>query len=96
MAIKDLYTDVKAQVLFLGSLSTQFDVSQGTGQSRTLAPFMCTVHMNSLLKELSSFYQCIKLDLSLFCGRYIVICHSTILPNSPHVHVLLLQLEVEI
>ena len=30
-AIKDLYTGVKAQVLYSGSLSRSFDVSQGTG-----------------------------------------------------------------
>ena len=41
-AIKDLYTGVKAQVLYLGSLSRQFSVSQGTGhdQGRIVAPFM--------------------------------------------------------
>ena len=32
LAIKDLYTDVKAQVLYSGELSREFDVSQGTGQ----------------------------------------------------------------
>ena len=31
LAIKDLYTDVKAQVLYSGELSREFDVSQGTG-----------------------------------------------------------------
>ena len=31
LTIKDLYTDVKAQVLYSGSLSRQFKVSQGTG-----------------------------------------------------------------
>ena len=30
----DLYTDVKAQVLFAGELSREFDISQGTGQGR--------------------------------------------------------------
>ena len=40
LVIKDLYTGVKAQVLYSGSLSRQFSVSQGTGQGRTLAPFM--------------------------------------------------------
>ena len=40
LAIKDLYTDVKARVLFSGTLSRIFDISQGTGQGRILAPFM--------------------------------------------------------
>ena len=40
LAIKDLYTDVKAQVLYSGELSREFDVSQGTGQGRIFAPFM--------------------------------------------------------
>ena len=30
LAIKDLYTDVKAQVLYEGVLSRKFNVSQGT------------------------------------------------------------------
>ena len=51
MAIKDLYTDVTAHVLFLGLLSRQFDVSQGTGQGRILALFMCSVYINALLRE---------------------------------------------
>ena len=32
LAIKGLYTDVKAQVLFAGELSGEFDISQGTVQ----------------------------------------------------------------
>ena len=40
LAIKDLNTDVKAQVLLAGELSREFDISQGTGQGRSLAPFM--------------------------------------------------------
>ena len=48
VAIKDLYTDVKAQVLYSDSLSRSFDVSQGTGQGRILAPFMYKVYINSL------------------------------------------------
>ena len=34
----DLYTDVKAQVLYSGSLSGQLNVSQGTGQGGYLSP----------------------------------------------------------
>ena len=49
LAIKDPYTGVKAQVLYSGSLSRQFSVSQGTGQGRILAPFMYKVYINALL-----------------------------------------------
>ena len=56
MAIKDLYTDVKEQVLYSGSLSRSFDVSQGTGQGRILAPFMYKVYIDSLLHVLT--YHC--------------------------------------
>ena len=38
LAIKDLYTDVKAQVLLEGVLSRKFSVSQGTGQGKLLLP----------------------------------------------------------
>ena len=40
LTIKDLYTDVKAPVLYSGALSREFDIAQGTGQGRILAPFM--------------------------------------------------------
>ena len=48
LAIKDLYTGVKAQVLYSGSLSRSFDESQETGQGRILATFMYK-DINSLL-----------------------------------------------
>ena len=31
LAIKDLYTDVKARVLYSGTLSREFEIAQGTG-----------------------------------------------------------------
>ena len=34
LAIKDLYTDVKAQALYSGELFREFDVSQGVHRSR--------------------------------------------------------------
>ena len=34
LAIKDLYTDVKARVLYSGALSREFDIAQGTGQGK--------------------------------------------------------------
>ena len=43
LAIKDLYTDVKARVLYSGALSREFEIAQGTGQERILAPFMYKV-----------------------------------------------------
>ena len=53
LALKDLYTDIKARVSFAGSLSREFNISQGTGQGRLLAPFMYKVYINGLLKTLS-------------------------------------------
>ena len=50
LATKDLYTGVRAQVLYFGSLSETFDISQGTGQGRILAPFMYKVYINGLLR----------------------------------------------
>ena len=52
--IKDLYTNVKAQVLYAGTLSRKIDVSQGTGQGRILAPFMYKVYVNGLLGVLTN------------------------------------------
>ena len=53
LAIKDLYTGVRAQVPYSGSLSKTFDISQGTGQGRILAPFMYKVYINGLLRTLT-------------------------------------------
>ena len=54
LAIRDLYTNVKAQVFYEGSLSRKIDVSQGTRQGRILAPFMYKVYVNGLLTVLSN------------------------------------------
>ena len=62
LAIKDLYTDVKARVLFSGTLSRIFDISQGTGQGRILAPFMYKIYINSLLEELSSHSYAVSIN----------------------------------
>ena len=40
LAVKDLCTDFKAQVIFAGELSGEFDISQGTRQGRILTSFM--------------------------------------------------------
>ena len=54
LTIKDLYTDLQAQVLYSDSLFRQFKVSQGTGQGRILAPFMYKVYINALLNTLTN------------------------------------------
>ena len=46
LAIKDLYTEVRSQVLYSITLSRKFDISQGTGQGRILAPFMYKVYIH--------------------------------------------------
>ena len=51
LAIKDLYTDAKAQVLCSGFLSRQFSVLQSTGQGRILAPFMYKAHVERLIES---------------------------------------------
>ena len=71
--IKDLYTDVKARVLFSGTLSRIFDISQRTGQGRILAPSMYKIYINSLIEELSShsyavFINSIKLTSPTFAA----------------------------
>ena len=40
LTIRDLYTNVKTQGFYEGSLSRKIDVSQGTEQGRILASFM--------------------------------------------------------
>ena len=63
LAIKTLYRGVKAQVLYSGSLSGKFDVSQGTGQGRILAPFRYKVYINSLLVELTQHSFAISINM---------------------------------
>ena len=81
LAIKDLYTDVKARVLFSGTLSRIFDISQETGQGRILAPFMYKIYINSLLEE-------------LFSHSYAVFIYSIKLTSPPfadHISLIALQ-----
>ena len=40
LAIKDLYTEVRGQILHSNTLSRKFHISQRTSQGRILAPFM--------------------------------------------------------
>ena len=62
LVIRNLYTGVKAQVLYSGSLSRKFDILQGIGQGRIPAPFMYKVYINALLNELTQ-HSCV---LSLY------------------------------
>ena len=100
--LSKIYTDVKAQVLFSGSLSRQLDISDGNCSSgKNTCPLHVKVYINALLKEFSSHACRVSINtLSLTSPslptRYIFTCYSTILPNSRHAHVLLLRLEVEI
>ena len=50
--MKDLYTNVKAQVLYAGYLSGKINVLKGTRQGRILALFMYEIYVNGLLSVL--------------------------------------------
>ena len=102
LAIEDLYTGVRAQVLYSGSLSGSFDVSQGTGQGRILAPFMYKVYINSLLHVLSdhSYAICIR-SLQLTSPSFTddditLLAFTPILSCCFHGHVSSVQHKVEI
>ena len=62
LVIRNLYTGMKAQVLYSGSLLRKFDILQSTGQGRILAPFMCKVYVNGLLNELTQYSCALSLD----------------------------------
>ena len=53
---------LKHGLLYSGALSRELEIAQGTGQGRILAPFMCKVYINSLLKELSDHYFAISIN----------------------------------
>ena len=85
LVITDLYTNVKAKVLYAGALSREIDTLQGTGQGRILASFMYKVYINSLLKVLSDHCYAISvnrlsLPSPLVCGRYLPDCFISIIP----------------
>ena len=68
LVIRNLYTGVKAQVLYSGSLSRKFDILQGTGQGRIPAPFMYKVYINGLLNELTQHLCALSLySISIIC-----------------------------
>ena len=60
--MKDLYTNVKAQVLYAGSLSGKINVSLGTGQGRIFTPFIYKVYVNGLLCVLAKHYYAIFIN----------------------------------
>ena len=62
LAIKDLYTEVRNQVLYSSTLSRKFDIPQGTGQGRILAPFMSKVYINSFFNELTNHCYAISIN----------------------------------
>ena len=81
LALRSLYTGMKAHVLCFGSLSRKFDILQGTGQGRLLAPFMHKVYINGLLTELTSHSCALSLNnLSLpslsFLNVFMQICYD--------------------
>ena len=89
LVIKDLYTNVKAKVLYAGALSKEIDILQGTGQGRILAPFMYKVYINSLLKVLTDHCYAISINrlslppgftFPLVCGQYLLACFVSIIP----------------
>ena len=71
LAIKDLYIDVKARILYSGALSREFDISQGTRQGRILAPFMYIVYINSLVKVL--FDHCFAISINTLCHLHLLL-----------------------
>ena len=82
LAIKDLYTDVKAQVLYEGVLSRKFSVSQGTGQGRILLP--------SCIKfTLIVFCVSFQTIVSRFLLTGFVSPHPRLLMTSPYLHYIL-------
>ena len=62
LVIKDLYTNVKAKVLYAGALSREIDILQATGQGRILALFMYKVYINSLLKVLTDHCYAVSIN----------------------------------
>ena len=52
--MKNLYTSVKAQVLYAGPLSSKINVSQGTEQGRIIAPLLYKVYVKRLLCMLTN------------------------------------------
>ena len=65
-AIKDLYMNVKARLLYSSSLSKMFDILQGTGQGRILAQ---SLHKRSFERAIKSllFHQWFKFVTPFIC-----------------------------
>ena len=100
LTIKDLYTDVKAQVLYSGSLSRQFKVSQGTSQGRIFAPFMYNVYINARLDTLTNhvyaiFINGLPVSSPSFADDISLLTTQQSFLADLMQHMLLLQLEME-
>ena len=99
MVIKDLYTNVKAQVLHAGSLSRKIDVSQGTGQDRILAPFMYKVYANGLLCVLTNHCYAIFINGLRITSHHLQMILpylNCILPQNVHEYLLQIWYQMEI
>ena len=100
--IKDLYTNVKAQVLYAGSLSRKIDVSQGNGQGRTLAPFMYKVYVNGLFLCMLTnhcyaiFINGLRIHSPIICRLYYLTCVASFLPQNVHEYLLQVWYQMEI
>ena len=96
--MKDLYTNVKAQVLYAGSLSRKINVSQGTGQDRILAPFMYKVYVNGFLYVLTNhcyaiFINGLRIPSLTFAD---ITCATSFLPQNVHQYLLQIWYQMEI
>ena len=86
LVIKDLYTGVRARVLYSGSLSREFDVLQGAGQGRILAPFMYKVYINGLLNVLTNHCYSISVNRLSLPSPSFADALSTVSHFPPHFH----------
>ena len=96
LAIKDLYTNVKVQSFYEGSLSRKIDVSQGTGQGRILAPFMYKVYVNGLLTVLSNHCYAILINGLRVLHLYIFTHVAPVLSQDVHEYLQPLWYQMEV
>ena len=61
LIIRDFYQDLQAHVIHDGQLCSKFLISQGSEQSRILAPFMYKVYINCLIRKIC--------NLKKICGN---------------------------
>ena len=101
LVIRNLYTGVKAQVLYSGSLSRKFDTLQCTGQGRIPAPFMYKVYINGLLNEftqhscaLSLYSIYIVSNFSFICRQHFIALNLPYFSQLSHESLLRLQYKI--